>query len=249
MRVAFDVIGSGDKAVAIIELQDDSDAKKIAEEIMHRHSNVKSVLAKVSGRTGKFRTYKLKLIAGDKNTEVLHKEHGMVFKLDPAKAYFSIRESQERQRVAEMVKPNERVLVLFSGVGPFAIAIAKKQPSAEIVAVDANKIAIKYADDNRKLNRTWNVTNVCSDAEKFTSNEKFDRVIMPLPETAWEFLPDVKKLAKKGAIINLYAIGSDDKNLKDVDEKISKGMKIISREKVLPFAPHKWKIRIDLMFS
>ncbi len=263
MRVAFDVIGSGDKAVAIIEPKKDESPKEIAADIMRRHKNVKSVLAKTSGRQGKFRTYKLKLIAGDKNTEVLHKEHGMVFKLDPQKVYFSPRESQERQSVANLVKPNERVLVLFSGAGPFAIAIANRQPSAQVIAVDANRAAIKCADENRKLNRAWNVQNICADATKFMSKDevdlsqhsfsraktKFDRIIMPLPETAWKFLPDVKKLAKKGAVIHLYAIGSDAKNLEDIDEKIPRGLKIISREKVLPFAPHKWKIRIDLKYN
>ena len=246
MRVAFDVIGSGDKAVAIVEAKEGASPKEIAKQIMEKHSNVKSVLEKVSGRQGKFRTYKLKLIAGDKNTEVLHKEHGMVFKLDPAKVYFSPRESQERQRIANLVKPNEQVLVMFSGAGPFAIAIAKAQPSAEITAVDANRTAIKYADENRKLNRAWNVKNICKDAEKFSSKEKFNRIIMPLPESAWKFLPQAIKWAKKGAVIHLYAIGSDAKKLKDVNDKIPKGLKIVSREKVLPFAPRKWKIRIDL---
>ena len=246
MRVAFDVIGGAEKAVAIIEPKEGENPKEIAAEIMRRHKNVKLVLAKTSGRQGKFRTYELKIIAGSRDTEVLHKEHGMVFKLDLQYVYFSPRESQERQRIANLVKPNERVLVLFSGAGPFAIAIAKKQPSAEIVAVDANKAAIKYADENRKLNRAWNVENVCVDAEKFESKEKFDRIIMPLPESAWEFLPHVKILAKKNATVHLYAIGSDSKNLKDIDEKIPKGLKIVAREKVLPFAPHKWKIRLDM---
>ncbi len=246
MRVAFDVIGSKERAVAIVEMPESANAKKMAKEIMARHRNVKSVLAKISGRAGKFRTYKLKLIAGARNTEVLHREHGLFFKLDPKKVYFSPRESQERQNVANLVKANERVLVLFSGIGPFAIAIAKKQPSAQITAVDANKSAIKYAEENRALNRAWNVKNICCDIRKFKTNEKFDRIIMPLPENAWKFLPLTLKLAKNSAIIHLYAIASESKNFKDSDNKIPKGLKIIARHKVLPYAPRKWKVRLDL---
>ena len=66
---SFDIIGSRKKAVAIIEKAD----KLQARQIMNKHKNVVSVLAKVSPRSGVYRTRKLKLIEGKRNTEVIHK--------------------------------------------------------------------------------------------------------------------------------------------------------------------------------
>ena len=82
--------------------------KNIAKDIMTKTKSVKSVLKKESAREGEFRTRKYKLLAGDKNTEVIHKEHGYSLKLDPQKTYFSVRESTERQRIADNMEHQTR---------------------------------------------------------------------------------------------------------------------------------------------
>ena len=246
----LDIIGSREKAVAIIE----KGGKKEAQELMEMYANVKSVLKKQSGRSGVFRIYKLRLLAGEKNTEVVHKEYGMLFKLDPRKAYFSPREAEERQRIAKLAKEGDRILVMFSGIAPYAIAIAK-QKNCEIVCVEINKKAVEYADESICLNKLiGNVENICADIKKvYKKLGKFDRILMPLPETAYEFLPEAFTIAKKGATIHLYGI-SEEKNLfKDLEEKIKAiseksrvKYKIIHMQKVLPFGVRMWKVRIDL---
>ncbi len=245
-----DIIGSREKAVAIIEKR----GKKEALELMERYANVKSVLKKQGGRAGVYRVYRLRLLAGEKNTEVLHREYGMVFKLDPRKVYFSPREADERQRLAQSAKEGERILVMFSGVAPYAIAIAKRK-NCEIVCIEINKKAVEYANENIRLNNIiGSVENFCADIKKVCGNlGKFDRIIMPLPETAYKFLPQAFETAKKGTIIHLYGI-SEEKNLfSDVEEKAKKiakmrkiKFKITSRQKVLPFGVRMWKVRIDL---
>lgn len=266
----FDIIGSREKAVAIIE----KGGKKEALEIMKIYANVKSVLKKIGGRSGVFRVYKLRLLAGDKNTEVVHREYGMFFKIDPRKAYFSPREAEERQRIAALARNGERILVMFSGIAPYAITIAK-QKNCEIVCVEINKKAVEYANGNVGLNSlVGNVENICADIKKvYKKLGKFDRILMPLPETACKFLPEAFAVAKKGAIIHLYGI-SEEKNLfSDLEEKIKtivkcmKNLKcfsacqktqrvfcakskvkykIINKQKVLPFGVRMWKVRIDL---
>jgi len=252
MRIAFDIIGGKEKAVAIMDSQPENGEKVAAAEIMERCPSVKSVLMKGSPREGVYRIYSLRLIAGDKNIEVIHKEHGMIFKLDPKKVYFSPRESTERQRVAAMVKKKERVLVMFSGISPFGIAIAKKQPTAEVVCVEINKDAVDYADQNVRLNRAYNVKNYCWDVRDATGLGKFDRILMPLPESAIEFLDVAFAAAKKGAIIHLYGI-SREKGFKDLKNAVAlaakqygKKVKVVSAEKVLPYAPFTVKARLDI---
>ena len=82
---SYDVVGSEEKSVAIIEIPEELENKKklIGEAVMKLSTNIKSVLTKVSSRKGTYRLDDLELVAGDSNTEVLHKEHGYVLKLDP----------------------------------------------------------------------------------------------------------------------------------------------------------------------
>jgi len=246
----LDIIGSREKAVAIIE----KGGKKEALELMKRYANVKSVLKKLGGRSGVFRIYKLRLLAGEKNTEVVHREYGMLFRINPRKAYFSPREAEERQRIAALAKGGERILVMFSGVAPYAIAIAK-QKNCEIVCVEINKKAVEYADENLKINKiAGSIENICADIKKVCKKiGKFDRILMPLPESADKFLPEAFALAKKGAVVQLYGISEEKSFFKDLEEKTKKiaeksktKYKIIQRQKVLPFGVRMWKVRIDL---
>ena len=254
MRLAFDIIGGRDKAVAIVEVPRGANPKETANEIMHRHSNVKSVLAKTGPRAGQFRVYKLKLIAGSKQTEVLHQEHGMHLKMDPRTVFFSPREAEERQRIATMVKPGERVLVMFAGAGPYAIAIAKAQPRARTEAIELNKAAVHYAIENVRLNGLGlRVKMHHGDAVHAPKLGQFDRIVMPLPESAWKFLPAAFKACSKGGTIHLYGIAREkalfdalEAKVKQAAKRLKTRYKIIGKEKVLPYAPRTWKVRLDV---
>ncbi len=103
MRIAYEIIGNRAKSVALIG-EDVKNPKKAAKEIMKRNKHVRSVLQKLDKRQGKFRLHPCKLIAGSKNTEVLHKEYNYFIKVNPRKVYFSSKEGTERQRIARSGK-------------------------------------------------------------------------------------------------------------------------------------------------
>jgi len=249
---AYDIIGSKEKAVAIVEIPDElkGKQKQIAEEIMKRHKNVKSVLKKASERIGVMRVRKYRLIAGERNTEVVHVEYGYKLKLDPRKVYFSPREGTERQRIAEFVKPGETVMVMFAGVGPIAIAIAKKQPQVkQIIAVEINPYAVKYMKENIKLNKLeGKIVPILGDV-KIKCKDFYgicDRVLMPLPHKSELFMDIAKKCLKKKGYIHLYIIESEDK-IESRAKKIA-GKKKYKIRKVLPYAPGVNKYCIDIKF-
>jgi hypothetical protein len=100
---SFDVIGSKGWAVAVIEIPEELEpyGRQVGEALIRVQRNVKSVLSKGTERMGEFRVREMRLLAGDSNTEVLHKESGCIFKVDPAKAYFSPRESTEGEGILE----------------------------------------------------------------------------------------------------------------------------------------------------
>ena len=252
MRIAYDIIGNKDKAIALIGVNT-KNPKKVAREIMNRHKNVKSVLQKLSERKDTFRLYPCKLLLGDKNTEVIHKEHGYFLKIDPQKVYFSPREATERQRVAEMVKSGENVLVMFSGAGPYALAIGKKHLGCKITCIEINLKGVEYAEKNARLNNIKNIRNICADVRRVRNIGKFDRIIMPLVEKAIDYLDEAFLHSKKGAIIHLYGLSNEKENFKDIEERIKEKAeiynfkyKIIKRQKVLPYAPRILKVRLDI---
>ena len=252
MRIAYEVIGSREKSVALIG-SEVKNPKTAAKEIMKRHKAVKSILQKIDKRQGEYRLNPSKLIAGSRDTEVIHKEHNYLIKVDPRKVYFSPREGTERQRIVEMVKPGERILVMFSGAAPYAIAIGKKHPRNEIICIEINLKAVEYATKNVRLNKLANITNVCWDVRRARNLGEFDRIIMPLPESAIDFLDAAVLHSKKGAIIHLYGFARGfkelEKKVKEKAEIYNFKYKIVGRQKVLPFAPRAFKIRLDIKVS
>ncbi|MEM0476701.1 MAG: methyltransferase [Candidatus Aenigmatarchaeota archaeon] len=251
---SFDIIGNKEKAVAIIDWNEIYDRYKneIAEAIMELNKNVKSVLFKKTPRKGNLRLYEFEII-GDKNTEVIHKEYGYFLKLDPTKVYFSPRESTERQRIASKVRENEKILYLFSGIAPFAFAIFKKIKNVKIYCIEINKYAIKYAEENKKINKVKNkLFNIICDVRYLNLKEKFDRILVTLPISTENFLFKALEFAKENTIIHYYNWGKEDnlfeKALNDIEEAtklFNFNYEILEKIKVLPYAPKIYKVRID----
>lgn len=142
LKTSYDVIGS----IAIIEIPEKLAKKEklIANELMNLQKNIKTVCKKTSLYGGKYRTRKLKIIGGEKTKETEHKENGVILKLDVEKVYFSPRLSTERQRIMNLVKPKESVLVMFSGCAPYVCVIAKNTKAKEVWGIELNPIAHKY---------------------------------------------------------------------------------------------------------
>jgi tRNA (guanine37-N1)-methyltransferase len=257
---SFDVVGSKERAVAIVEIEEGEDEKKVAEEIMKSNKSVRSVLKKTSERKGEFRTREHELIAGDENTEVIHKEYGYLIKLDPQKVYFSPRESTERQRIAEQVKPKEIVMLMFAGVGPFAVAISKKQPNVgKIIAVESNADAVEYMKENVRINKIAHlVTAVLGNVESVCGKYfgLCDRVIMPLPAESEKYLELAMKCLKKQGIIHFYCFGPEEdlysnavKLVEENAKKLKKKIEVLDKRKVSAYSPRKWKICIDCLIK
>lgn len=253
---AFDVVGGREKAVAIVEIPTELAGyeRAIAEEIMSGNKRVKSVLVKLGPRKGEYRLREYLLAAGDRNTEVVHVESGCRLKLDPQKVYFSPREGTERLRIAEKVRPGETVMVFFAGAGPFAIIIGKKTKAEEVAGIEINPDAVRYFEENIRLNRLENVRAVPGDvAEKAKEfHGRCDRVIMPLPERALEFVDDAIRCIKpKGGFVHLYIFGKEEeiaqarRTIENAARKEGREVEILGHELVLPWGPRIWKMRID----
>jgi tRNA (guanine37-N1)-methyltransferase len=196
---SYDIVGD----IAIIRLTETS--KKydqiIAETIMKVHKNVKTMLAQTSPILGDFRLRKLKYVAGENKTTAVHKESGCLFSVDVENCYFSPRLLYERMRVAKQVTKGEVVANMFAGVGCFSIIMARHSEVERIYSIDVNPLAIKYLQENIRLNRVYGkVIPVEGDAKEIIEKRLrhvADRILMPLPEKAFTYLPYALLALKK----------------------------------------------------
>jgi tRNA (guanine37-N1)-methyltransferase len=218
-RVSSGVDVIGDIAIVRLEGFDLQEKKRVGRSIMDEMKNVRAVFEQEGGIEGEHRLRKLKYLSGERRTLTIHKENGCVFKVDVAKCYFSPRLSTERLRVAGLVKPKERVLNMFAGVGPFSVPIAKLV-GARVTSCEVNDFAARLHRENDKLNKVENLISVVAvDARELPNrtSAKFDRVLMPHPSQANIFLSTALKMVKKGGVIHYYrhVLGRDEKEAEE----------------------------------
>jgi len=176
--------------------------KLVADAIMRVHNNVKTVLLQTSAVSGDFRTRSLEWVSGEKKTLTVHREFGCIFEVDLARCYFSPRLSFERKRIADLVQPSENVINMFSGVGCFSIIMARQGEVGKVFSIDLNPYAVEFMRKNVRLNRVeGRAIPLLGDSAVLLKEQlrhAADRVLMPLPEKAYEYL-DYALLALKPA--------------------------------------------------
>ncbi len=204
LPTSFDVIGD----IAVLKIPEEllSHRTEIAEAILAWNSKIK-VVAQDHGVAGELRVRKLEILAGENRTTTVHTEYGIRYRADVARAYFSPRLATERLRIAARVRPGEIVADPFAGVGPYAILIAKRRQPKRVHASDANPAAMDFLRQNVAANRAEVVEVREGDARAILRMiAPVDRVILDLPHTAMDFLPDaVKALGTRGTV-HVYAI-------------------------------------------
>ncbi len=204
---SYDQIGD----TAVVDA-DPATARKIAKVIMSVNKNVQRVVRKSGAVSGLYRTRKFKHVAGKRGYEILYRENGITLGTDIRKSFFSPRLAYERKRVSESAADQENVIVMFAGIGPFAILIAKEHPDSKVVAMELNGNAYKELLRNISLNRLGNVSAVLGDAKRQSGKYKgfADRIVMPLPTNAYQFLHAALRMAKRSCIIHYYAFSDAD---------------------------------------
>jgi tRNA (guanine37-N1)-methyltransferase len=251
---AYSIIGN----IAIVNFPDDfkaSEKRKFAKNILKQNKSIKTVLEKSGKFAGRLRKMKTKHLAGEKTKEVLYKENGCVFRFNIDDTYFSPRLSNERKEIASKIKKNSSVLVMFAGVAPYSIVIAKNSKASRVVSNEINRKANKYAEMNLELNKVKDRVELMSgDIKKVASRikEKFDVIVMPRPQLKDTFLKEAFKLSKKGTVIYYYdftPIEEIDRVLEKIKSEAAdarKRIKILGHKAAGDIAPYKIRIRVDI---
>ena len=243
---AFDILGN----IVIAKFLNDfklKDKQKFAEKILRENKSVRTILEKQGKVKGRLRKIQTRHLAGEKTKEVLYKENNCVFRFNIDSTYFSPRLSNERKEIASKIKKNDKVLVMFSGVAPYPIVIAKNS-KANVTSIEINKEANKYAKLNVELNKLKDapsgvpqrgkVETIQGDIKKLAGttgvprkilkkdfykgqklNKKFDVIVMPRPQLKDSFLKEAFMLSKKNTRIYYYDFCKEDE-INSVVEKI-----------------------------
>lgn len=207
LPTSFDVIGD----IAVLKVSEPllPHRAAIGRAILQANPAVR-VVAHDRGVAGTFRVRDLEILAGERRTTTVHTEFGLRYHVDVARAYFSPRLGHERLRVAEQVADGEAVADPFAGVGPYAILIAKRRRPTRVVASDANPAAVDLLRRNVAANHVDRVDVREGDARVvLRAAAPLDRIILDLPHSSMDFLPDALAALGPRGIIHVYGILED----------------------------------------
>lgn len=201
---SFDVVGD----VALIRLPEELRPYRsgIGAAILRWNPKI-HVVVEDRGVSGARRVRQVERIAGERRTTTVHVEHGLRYRVDLAGAYFSPRLATERLRVANLTSDGEIVADPFAGVGPYAILIAKRRRPREVHASDANPRAVELARENVARNRADRVNVREGDARTILRQvAPVDRIILDLPHSALDYLPQAFASLGDAGTVHLYAV-------------------------------------------
>lgn len=254
LPTSYDIVGS----IILIKLPDEllKFKESIGLTLLKVHRSCTTV-CRVDPVMGEFRVRDVEVIAGSKNTVTMHREYGLWLKVDVAKVYFSGRLASERRRVAGLVCKNEIIVDMFTGVGPFAIMMARFGSPKRVVAIDKNMDAVGCARFNSVRNDVSDVVEVvhgdASEVRDILGDMEVDRVVMNLPFGGFGFFSDALSVAGNRCVIHYYEVLAEDaiKHREDELQKCAAEHGFVltfSRvSKIKSYAPYEFYMGFDIV--
>ncbi len=154
--------------------------------------------------TGTFREPQLGIIYG-RETETVHLENGILYKLDVARNMFSSGNIDEKLRMAKLDCSGETVIDMFAGIGYFTLPLAVHANSKQVIACEINPVAHSYLVENIFLNKVEKVVKpLLMDNLELQGERWADRILMGYVKTTKDHLPKAFSLIKKDGIIHYH---------------------------------------------
>ena len=242
--------------IVIVKL--DEKLKSYGEEIGKTYAEVlhcKTVLNDVGGISGIYREPNVEILYGSENTEVVHKENGVRYKLDVAKIMFSSGNMDERLRMANISNKNETVVDLFAGIGYFTLPMAIYSKPRKIFSCEINPVAYEYLCKNIVLNHVTSIVQpLFGDNRKTAPKNVAERVIMGYFEDTEKFLPTAFDCLKNcTGIIHFHNVCSDElfpetplKIVEKTADKYKRNVELLTYRVIKSYAPGVSHIVLDI---
>ncbi len=195
------------------------------------------------GIRGEMRVPSLKLVSGI-HTELIQREDGILYKLDPEVVMFSKGNKHERHRLVEEVGNGETILDMFAGIGYFSIPLSFK--AKKVYAIEINPDSFHYLLVNIMLNCVHNMTPMLGDCASIPFDGFADRVVMGHFDSPRYFESAIRYLKSEGKI-HLHVLEKREK-FDSLRNKYSRypGVKEILVHRVKSFSPGMDHIVLDI---
>ena len=185
---------------------------RIPEELLHIRHEIASAYAEAlgarvvlreSGRiNGIHRVPEMEVLYGH-DTETVHFENGLYYKLDAARLMFSSGNIDEKLRMAALDCRGETVVDMFAGIGYWTLPFAVHAHADKVIACEINPVAFRYLRENAALNHVEHIVEpVLGDNRDLPGEMIADRVMMGYVRTTHHFLEKAFSLVKPGGIIH-----------------------------------------------
>lgn len=235
--------------------------KLIAKVVLDKNKpKIQTVVNKLDAISNNYRTMQLEVLAGNRSLVTTVIENGIRFQVDLAMVYWNSRLATERQRLISCFECDDVVCDVFSGVGPIAIAAAKKVKY--VYANDLNPIGVDYLERNCVLNRLERKIEVYNmDGRRFIdaifsseTTRSVTQVVMNLPNNAAEYLDAFRGIFqnkprdKRSTLprIHVYGFSKAEDPEFDFHEQIRIGLLevavAVEMRRVRLVAPGKWML-------
>lgn len=168
---------------------------------------VSAVVAAEGGVEGAFRTPRVRLLLGS-STETVHREDGVMYRLDAAKIMFAAGNKAERARMGRSVRPGEVVVDMFAGIGYFSLPMALHSSPSAIHSCEVNPEAYGYLEENLALNHVRNVSPLLGDCREVAPEGIAHRVVMGYLWTEASHLERGLGALGKQGILHYHALAS-----------------------------------------
>lgn len=180
-------------------------SRQEANKFLEKFPRFKTVCTRKGKIYGYYRRPQIQVVlsrAKKDKTITIHKEQGILYKLDVAKLMFAKGNINERHRIAKIARPNETIIDMFAGIGYFSLPLAKKV--RRVYAIELNPVSYQYLKENVKINHLNNIIAIEGDCSKIVPRLKVkaDRIMMGFLPSSFKHLKAAKAIAKKGTIIH-----------------------------------------------
>jgi len=183
------------------------------------------------GIEGKLREPDREVIAGSEKTgtETVHRENGVVFKLDPMKVMFSAGNLKERMRMGRL-GAGEIVVDMFAGIGYFTLPMAVHSRPRKIVAIEINPVAYGYLAENVRLNRVEDVVElILGDCAVAAPEGIADRVVMGYVGTTNQYLDAGIAALRPGGVLHYHQTVPEQLYPQKLEEDLAEAAKRAGR--------------------
>lgn len=175
---------------------------RIGEALLSIYPRCKAVLRDF-GIEGRLREPVREMIAGDVS-ETVHRENGVLFKLDAMKIMFSQGNLRERMRMSRFGK-GERVVDMFSGIGYFTLPMAVHSRPDDVLAIELNPVAHEYLVENIRLNGVEDIVRpILGDCVDSTPKGEADRVVMGMVQVTDRYLMTGIRALRAGGVLHYH---------------------------------------------